>query len=81
MPPTRKSTLYGIFRSGLLSKTLVLPLYKMQALRLAHSLALCPALAAQRRCIATATANHVDIPASPSSTPVTPIPLSSVEAH
>jgi hypothetical protein len=56
-------------------------IHKMQALRLAHSSALRPALAAQRRCIATATANHVDIPASASSTPVAPVSLSNVEAH
>ena len=65
--------LYGIFRSP----------YKNPCtpLRLAHSLALRPALAAQRRCIATATANHIDILASASSIPVAPIPSSNVEAH
>ena len=67
--------------SGRPTKILVLPLHKMQALRLAHSSALRPALAAQRRCIATATANHIDLLASAFSIPVAPIPLSNVEAH
>jgi cytochrome c oxidase subunit 4 len=54
----------------------------MQALRLTRTAALRPALVAQRRCLATATANHVDVSASAqSSTRVAPIPLSNVEAH
>ncbi|KIM36440.1 hypothetical protein M413DRAFT_449151 [Hebeloma cylindrosporum] len=57
----------------------------MQAFRLARaSGGLRPALVAQRRCLATATANHVDVPAgasAQSSTRVAPIPLSNVEAH
>ena len=54
----------------------------MQALRLTRTSALRPALVAQRRCLATATANHVDVPASAqSSTRVAPFPLSNVEAH
>ena len=63
------------------------PLLKMQALRLARTSALRPAATAlvgttQRRCLATATANHVDVQASAhSSTRVAPIPLSNVEAH
>ena len=57
----------------------------MQALRLARTSALRPVLVAQRRCLATATANHVDVGSATataaSSTHVSPIPLSNVEAH
>ena len=60
----------------------------MQALRLARTSALRPATAGlvgttQRRCLATATANHVDVQqaSAQSSTRVAPIPLSNVEAH
>ncbi|KAF8171644.1 cytochrome c oxidase subunit IV-domain-containing protein [Pholiota molesta] len=54
----------------------------MQALRLARSSAL--KSAAQRRCLTTATANHVDAAASSStatSSRVAPIPLSNIEAQ
>ena len=53
----------------------------MQALRLARTSAFRPALVAQRRCLTTATVNHVDTPASASSARVVPIPLSNVEAQ
>jgi len=53
----------------------------MQALRLART----TALVAQRRCLATATANHVDAGSATatasSSTHIAPVPLSNVEAH
>jgi len=59
---------------------------KMQALRLARTATLRPALAqaAQRRCLATATASHVDVSSSASSAssgPVAPIPVSNIEAQ
>ena len=60
---------------------------KMQALRLARTATLRPALAqaAQRRCLATATASHVDVSSSSASSassgPVAPIPVSNIEAQ
>jgi cytochrome c oxidase subunit 4 len=57
----------------------------MQALRLARTSAIRPAIVAQRRCLATATANHVEAGSATatasSSTHVSPVPLSNVEAH
>jgi hypothetical protein len=64
----------------------------MQALRLARTGAASarPAVVATRRCLATATANHAEVAASPSSSTtaaatatssrVAPVPLSNLEA-
>jgi len=89
--PSLRNSIHYLYRSSpssidFLSFSVLIHL-KMQALRLARTATLRPALAqaAQRRCLATATASHVDVgsssASSASSGPVAPIPVSNIEAQ